>query len=325
MARNLYQGTDLTPVIQAPSPQAFVLAVANAYDEAQSSDFAARANAWATEIAVTRPDLIGLNEAVQWRTGPANGVLLDATTDAGDFLQLLLSALATRGLHYQVAAKSTGFDVEAPGLFQTGLMDVRVTQHEAILARTDGGLTLTNPQADRYATFISVPSVVGPFPLPWSWASVDVTKHGKTFRFATTHLDSISGAAQAAQAQEFLSGPGATTLPAIWVGDFNSDANAQVTGVVPNTRTYGDVIAAGFRDSWAATRPGNPGYTCCQAHDLLNLTSTLDTRIDFVFTRGPISPVLNLRVGSSVLERLLYGRWPSDHAGVLAVLKVQPS
>jgi hypothetical protein len=93
--------------------------------------------------------------------GAADGSALDATTDAGDFVQLLLSALAARGLHYQLAAESTGYDVEAPGLFPAGLMDVRLTQHEAILARTDGGLTLSNPQAHQYATFISVPSGSG--------------------------------------------------------------------------------------------------------------------------------------------------------------------
>src|SRR5205807_5882838 len=112
-------------------------------------------------------------------------------------------------------------------------MDVRLTQHEAILARTDAGLTLSNPQAHQYATSITIPTVIGNITLPWSWASVDVTKHARTFRFATTHLDPIAGEAQAAQAQEFLHGPAATTLPMIWVGDLNSDADAStVTGVV---------------------------------------------------------------------------------------------
>jgi hypothetical protein len=326
MTRNLYLGTDLTPVLQASTQLGFVLAVASAFDEAQASDFAGRANAWADEIAVTRPDLVGLNEAVQWRTGPADGRALDATTNAGDFVQLLLSALAARGLHYQVAAESTGYDVEAPGLFPTGFMDVRLTQHEAILARTDEGLTLSNPQAHQYATSITVGSVVGSFSLPWSWASVDVTKNRRTFRFATTHLINLSGAAQVAQAQEFLQGPASTTLPMIFVGDLNSDADAAaVTGVVPDTETYGDVVAAGFRDSWAATRPGDPGYTCCEAEDLLNTTPTLDTRIDYVLTRGAIMPVGDVLVGNSILERLLFGRWPSDHAGVVAVLNVQSS
>jgi len=326
MTRNLYFGTDLTPVIDAPNAQAFTTAVASAYDEAQASDFAERAGAWADEIALVHPDLVGLNEAVQWRTGPAGG---PATTDAGNFVPLLLSALAARGQHYVLASESTGYDVEAPGLFSNGLMDVRLTQHEAILARTDDALTLSNPQSEQYespGTIETIPTVVGTFTLPWSWASIDVTKNGQTFRVATTHLDSDFGAIQAAQAQEFLNplnGPAATTMPMILVGDLNSDADAtSITGVVSDTETYSDFIAAGFRDSWAETRPGDPGYTCCEAENLLNPTPTLNTRIDYVLTRGPITPLLDVLVGNTVLERLLYGRWASDHAGVAAVLYV---
>lgn len=318
MTRNLYFGTDLTPAIDAPNAQAFVTAVGNAYTEAQASDFAERAGAWADEIALVRPDLVGLNEAVQWRTGPAGG---PATTDAGNFVPLLLSALAARGQHYELASESTGYDVEGPGLFSTGLMDVRLTQHEAILARTDDGLTLSNPQSQQYATVETIPTVVGTFTLPWSWASIDVTKNGETFRFATTHLDPDSGAEQTAQAKEFLNGPAATTLPMIWVGDLNSDADAtSITGTPPDTETYSDVIAAGFHDSWTATRPGDPGYTCCEAENLLNPTPALNQRIDYVLTRGPISPLIDVLVGNTVLERLIYGRWASDHAGVAAIL-----
>jgi hypothetical protein len=323
MTRNLYFGTDLTPAIDAPNAQAFVTAVANAYTEAQASDFGERAGAWADEIALVHPDLVGLNEAVQWRTGTAGG---PATTDAGNFVPLLLSALAARGQHYVLASESTGYDVEAPGLFSNGLMEVRLTQHEAILARTDDGLTLSNPQSGQYespGTIETIPTVVGTFTLPWSWASIDVTKNGQTFRFATTHLDPDFGAIQAAQAQEFLNGPAATTLPMIWVGDLNSDADATtITGVPPDTETYSQVIAAGFHDSWTATRPGDPGYTCCEAENLLNPTPTLNTRIDYILTRGPINPLLDVLVGNTVLERLLYGRWASDHAGVAAILYV---
>lgn len=321
MTRNLYFGTDLTPAIDAPDAQAFVTAVGNAYTEAQASDFAERAGAWADEIALLRPDLVGLNEAVQWRTGPAGG---PATTDAGNFVPLLLSALAARGQHYELASESTGYDVEAPGLFSTGLMDVRLTQHEAILARMHDGLTLSNPASQQYATVETIPTVVGTFTLPWSWASIDVTKDGgQPFRFATTHLDPDSGAEQTAQAQEFLSGPAATHLPMIWVGDLNSDADATtITGVPPDTETYSDVIAAGFHDTWAATRPGDPGYTCCEAENLLNPTPTLNQRIDYVLTRGPINPLTDVLVGNTVLERRLYGRWASDHAGVAAMLYV---
>jgi Endonuclease/Exonuclease/phosphatase family len=337
MTRNLYFGTDLTPAIEAMSLGAFETAVATAYDEAQASDFAERADAWADEIALVKPDLVGLNEAVQWETGPLGG---PATTDAGNFVPLLLAALTARGQQYTLVSESTGYDVEAPGQFSTGLMDVRLTQHEAILARVENGLTVGTGQSGQYKAVETIPTMsAGTFTLPWSWASVDVTKDGVSFRFATTHLAADSGAVQMEQAQEFLDGPGSTTAPIgtsgpmIWVGDLNSDADPAPPGVPPgvppDTNTYSTVIAAGFHDSWAATRPGDHGYTCCELENLLNPTPMLNQRIDYVLTRdgtepdgteGKITPLFDFLVGSTVLERDLYGRWASDHAGLVAIL-----
>src|SRR3954453_11801019 len=68
MTRNLYFGTDLTPVVTSQSQSQFFTAVAGAYDEAQASNFSGRLNRVADEIAATQPDLVGLQEAVQWRT-----------------------------------------------------------------------------------------------------------------------------------------------------------------------------------------------------------------------------------------------------------------
>jgi endonuclease/exonuclease/phosphatase family metal-dependent hydrolase len=325
MTHNLYFGSDLGPVVAAvlnPSstPLALFTAVANAFNVAQSTAFSQRARAWADEIVVTHPDLVGLQEAVQWRTGQAFAG--NAGTDAGDFVQLLLSALSARGQHYRVANESTGYDVEAPGLFSTGLMDVRLTQHEAILVRDEPGLTIANPQSGQYAASLTLSGPFGTFPLPWSWASVDATKSGRTFRFITTHLDPDIGPYQLLQEQELLSGPATTTMPVVWVGDLNSDAAATtITGVVPDTATYTNALAAGFTDTWTATRT-DAGFTCCESADLLNASPTLNQRLDYVLTRGAVTPKTDFLVGNSALERFLYGRWPSDHAGVVAVLQI---
>ena len=68
--------------------------------------------------------------------------------------------------------------------------------------------------------------------------------------------------------------------------------------------------------------PGDPCYTCCNAADLLNPTPTYTNRIDYVFTRGSVRPLLAARVGVSPLERISTGQWPSDHAGVVAAVAV---
>jgi hypothetical protein len=57
-----------------------------------------------------------------------------------DFVKLLLNALRARGLRYDVIAEETGFDAEFPGFLSESariLSDIRLTDREVILARTD--------------------------------------------------------------------------------------------------------------------------------------------------------------------------------------------
>src|SRR5438046_291589 len=128
MTQNLYFGADLTPVIQTTTPAAFFAAVGVAYNQGVASDWNGRAMQWAKEIAAAKPDLVGLQEAAQWRTQfPSDfSPTPDATTVAADFTDLLVGDLAALGVPYTVAAADTGYDVEAPGLFPFGFMDVRV-------------------------------------------------------------------------------------------------------------------------------------------------------------------------------------------------------
>ena len=204
-------------------------------------------------------------------------------------------------------------------------MDVRLTQREVILVRKSAGLKLTNAQGGQYAAFLTVPTVIGvPVSLPWAWASVDATLNGQSFRFATTHLDPISGDAQQAQAAEFLAGPGSTTLPIVWVGDFNSDADATViTGVPSATATYGSIIATGFSDAWKAKHPADPGFTCCQATDLREPDLDPDRAGRPRPDTGPFHVAKASIVGDEAADRLPSGLWPSDHAGLVVTLELE--
>jgi hypothetical protein len=327
MTRNLSFGTDLGPIVAATTEFEFVTAVATAFTQAQASDFPGRARAWADEIERAEPDLIGLQEAALWRTqAPADfSPTPNATIVEADLVGLLIAELRSRGLKYEVVIAQTGTDIEAPGMFPTGFVDVRLTQREVILARKSPGLRLTNAQGGQFAAFVTVPTIIGvPVALPWAWASVDVTRNGHEFRFATTHLDPISGVAQQLQANEFIAGTGNTTLPIVVVGDFNSDAEGTViTGVPSATATYQSFLAAGFADAWAARHPSDPGFTCCQATNLLNPTSTLTERVDLVLTRGPFRVGRAWLVGDEASDRLLSGLWPSDHSGVVVTLELE--
>jgi hypothetical protein len=320
MTANLYLGADVNPVLSAHTQAETLAAVAAAWQQVQATNFGARADAIARQIGEAQPMLVGLQEAVQYRTQtPGDGPLTPATTAAADHLTMLLDALNARGLHYAPVSIATGYDVELTGLFPTGLMDIRITQREVVLARTDlpsSLLRVTNPMGGQYAARITVPTA---FPgvsisLPWAWASVDATVNGRALRFVTTHLDSVSPQAQVAQAQELLAGPAATALPLIVVGDFNSPADG--TG----SPTYGFLRDRGLHDVWTDAVLPRDGFTCCQDADLRNPTSKASQRIDVIWTRGPFNGLFPRVLGTTWFDRLPSGLWPSDHGFVAAAL-----
>jgi endonuclease/exonuclease/phosphatase family metal-dependent hydrolase len=153
---------------------------------------------------------------------------------------------------------------------------------------------------------------------PRGWISVDVEKNGRKFRFATTHLEEPHPI-QTLQAHDMINGAGNTTLPVVFVGDFNVVANS---GLDPTFAVYQKFINAGFVDAWPLKRAPDPGLTCCQAANVLNPTSQVDRRIDLVLFRGAFE-VLDIRlVGQTPSDRTPSGLWPSDHAGLVATLRI---
>jgi len=316
MSRNVYHGVDaeIAGVMGAQSYLELLQKVTAVYQGYYARNFYERAEALAEEIDSSRPDLIGLQEAVLVRTqSPADGPASPATTVALDYVQILIDALAARGLTYQVVIESIGLDVEMPSSMG---IDVRHTDREVILARADrAAIQLTNPQAGSFATNCVLPgSITGPIVLKRGWVSVDVKVKGDSFRFLSTHLDGdclpYTTAIQQAQAAEILAGPGASPLPLVFVGDLNSASDG--TGV-----TYNSLISAGFVDAWAEEGRGD-GFTCCQADDLLNSVSSLSQRIDLVLLRGAVTAVDAEVYGDRLQDRTPSGLWPSDHVGVVA-------
>ena len=166
MTYNIYQGTELLDVIAATTPTQFVLAVSTDYGHQVANNFPERAQAIASEIVATGPDLVGLQEVALWRTGPHTSPPTPATTVAFDYLQILLNALTSQGASYSVLVLRNNFDVQGPGLFSTGLLDVRLTDRSAILVRTADlniqGLTFTNKQSQDYTTNTVISTLAGP-------------------------------------------------------------------------------------------------------------------------------------------------------------------
>jgi endonuclease/exonuclease/phosphatase family metal-dependent hydrolase len=323
MTRNLYFGSTAAAVTGATSFPALVAGAAQVYQEIAASKPAERAAAVARDIARNNVDLVGLQEAGLVRKGPLQlppnpATFLPATTVVSDQLQLILDELNRLGERYEVVAIVPGFDAQLP---TTLGHDARLTTRIAIIARTgrSSDLKLSNVQVQGHLTNSALQTVGGPLSDTRGWASVDVETGGRKFRFATTHLDT-NPAIQIKQAHDMIEGAGSTTLPLVFVGDFNAVANS---GLDPSFATYQKFINAGFAEAWPARRAPDPGLTCCQASNLLNPASQLSGRVDLVLTKGDIQVVDIKRVGENPSDRTASGLWPSDHAGVIATLKIR--
>jgi endonuclease/exonuclease/phosphatase family metal-dependent hydrolase len=334
LTRNLYLGADLTPLFGAP-PQQFFETVAQVFAAVQATNFPERAQALADEIAAIDPHIVGLQEVTLWRSQTPSDFFIspdeqpNADVIEYDFQALLLDALAARGKPYEAVATVQNDDAEAPGGPPGGpLRDIRITDRDVILARTDlpdRVFSVSNAQADNFDAHLVINTpALGPITVRRGWASVEVSLHGRSLRVVNTHLERSAPEVQEDQADELIAGPLDTPLPTVLLGDLNSAADG--IGAVPgesNTQTYKKLLDVGFAD--AAVKVGKKpskkaGFTCCQDEDLANANSQLSERIDFVLTRGDIRASSANRVGDDAGDRTPSGLWPSDHAGVWAVL-----
>jgi len=342
---NLYVGADLLRVVNVGSAEEIPIAVAQTHQTIQQTDFPERAQAIAEQVKRSLPDLIGLQEVSLLRTQfpsdffQGNPQLAQDVTY--DYLQILLAELEERGLHYKVAAIVQNADVEAPafaGIDSSGFplfMDVRLTDHDVILARKN--IRLRNSQAQNYQTNLVIP-VIDDFNIVFTrgYATVDAFVRGKWYRVANTHLE-LPGPppvslVQAMQTQELISALSQSPLPVILMGDLNSSPEDQVDaiGAVP---PYMQLVMSNFADVWLH-RLGMPssGYTCCQDELLTNETSLLNMRIDHIFVRSSDGDpailddavVLANTAGDEPEDKTPSGMWPSDHASVWARINFLP-
>lgn len=322
LTRNVYHGVDaeIFDVPSASDTDDLLQKVAAVYQGYLDRNFPVRADVLAAEIAATRPHLIGLQEAVLVRTGPAFDPA-PATDITLDYVQILLDALAERGLEYEVVVQSIGADIELPSALE---LDVRHTDREVILKRSDPQseqVRVTGIQSGNFATNCQIPAALfDPITILRGWVAVDVLMRGEAFRVISTHLDGdclpVTTAIQEAQAAELLAGPADTPLPLLLIGDLNSPADG--TGV-----TYNTLRAERFGDVWDASQQGL-GFTCCQDDHLTNERASLTRRIDYILYRGDMTVRQSIRVGTTPLDPEISDiNWASDHAGVYATLGLE--
>ncbi len=208
-------------------------------------------------------------------------------------------------------------DAAAPGLVGGALSDVRLTDREAILVRTDlptSEFRLLGTGSATYGASISFDIAGTTVSSFRTYGFVDLSIGGLPLRVVSTHLEPAVAPVRLAQAGELVGALAGLSTPVIVLGDFNAP---------PASAAYATMIFAGFGDAWLATGLGS-GFTCCQAADLLNGVSALAERVDHVFYRGRLAAIGSDVVGDELAGRTPSLRWPSDHAGVVATFAVVP-
>lgn len=327
MTRNIYVGSNIDTLMAAQNPSQVPELATYAFQMLLSTNFPERAESLAKEIARGRPHLIGLQEvstirvqhpgdAVYGGTVPAEDVLFD-------YLDILLSAIQARGLDYRVAGIIQNFDVEVPmvvGVNPLQFDDVRLTDYDVVLARHD--VQVSRVSEVNYQMSLPLPGLG--IEISRGYVALDARVRNKTYRFVNTHLKAEVDLIRMAQAQELVASLQNETLPVILVGDLDTPA--------PTGQTYQYLESEGLVDAWTRNliRRNSGGFTSPHDLDLRNEEVHLYQRIDLIFVRSNvrwhgrqiIGPVLAYVVGDELHDRTPSGLWPSDHAGVVAWLKI---
>lgn len=345
MTWNVYIGADLTELLELDEPTdvEITLKVTELFGDVLANDFPTRAGAIADQIAALNPQVIGLNEVSSFDFASTPGVELD-------YLAILMAQLAARNLDYVlpveggIEARSMNFEVTLPIIVGLGpggvpITDfVTLTDYDLILLRADIAATASSPMNATFAQPLPIPIREGMTIIkPSGWASVDILVKDLPYRVFSTHLEPADTGpcetanpgllfVHAAQAGELMGIVGASPVPVVLTGDLNSDASGCTTD------TYEDLIDMGFVDAWTIGRPRGLGFTSNQDADLLNAASKLFHRIDFVMYRDAFTTAKGKFQGSSHAElvgedpadKTSTGLWPSDHAGVMAELRIAP-
>jgi endonuclease/exonuclease/phosphatase family metal-dependent hydrolase len=334
---NVYYGAPIQQLAAVIDPNQIPFVAAELWQQIQqTTDFTERAEAIADGIQAADAHVVALQEMSRFRIqSPSNfspPQSPDADIEVLDYVDVLQQALADRGLSYQAFVRET-WDVEVPFFNGQGFDDLRLTEMLVILVRDD--VDVINAVDGTFFAELDIPLGGQTIQKPSGWVAVDITFKDLPYTFINTHLEpaDMDGAVypplaelQAYQLAELLTIAGSFENPVIMAGDFNSDADGSTTD------TYQDVRDAGFIDAWLIGPPRGNGFTANQDPGLMNPSSQLFHRIDFIFYRDAFTQETGYLQGTVDAEllgeeqgdRTSSGLWPSDHAGLAAALYIAP-
>lgn len=342
---NLNLGADLTPVFGATSLPSLVAAAAGVYADVVASEPAQRMAAVASIIAKQRPEVVGLQEVATWQLAPYTltgglPVLTAPYRSSFDFLELLLNDLRADGLQYDAVSANTNFDsgsaVPIP-IPISATTAARYIDRNVILVSKglERHATVGNAQDADFAAAFQVTLLGAQVREDRGWASVDITEHGRTFRFFDTHLEAYGAPPfddqiRNPQAVEMAGLAAASPYPTVVVGDINARPSMCVNWRQPPDPQDGNIVAyqalqqAGLAESWPLVHPSAPCDPASWTSGQNSLTgpSTLTHRIDDVFVSSGFSALQSFVVGDTDAEKTADGLWPSDHASTVAKLRL---
>ena len=226
MTRNLYLGADLTPALQASTVDGAVDAAFQIEQQVHRTKFpSVRAALLAKEILKVKPDVVGLQEAAWWRTGPydlsaVTGGPKATQTDpqGGDFLTDLLTQLnkgskkgmkgsaaaakkKSKPLQYKIAIVKPEFDFELPvnqgsgglGVCPAQCHNERLTMRDAILVKK--GVKVSHATSGTFNTLLreKVGGAVN-VDVTRGWAAADVKVSGRKVHVVDSHFEAFDSA-----------------------------------------------------------------------------------------------------------------------------------
>jgi endonuclease/exonuclease/phosphatase family metal-dependent hydrolase len=305
MTRNLFLGGNLIPLALAQPGDDFERAAGKLFDDVKATEPDARMKLVAGEIANAHPDLVGLQEVTLWRTGPKNDGK-PATNVQIDYLATIMKELKRRGAAYRVVADQRTLDLEGPT--DRGF-DIRFTDGNVVLARK--GVKVTNSNSSDFRNQLVIPTAaVGDVHVNRSFNQLDAQVGKARIHFVNAHLEAYSTDFRLKQAKELVAGPlkSRKGLPTVLVGDLNSGPKLPKQADRP---PYLAIAAAGFKEA------RTPALNCCFNDDLVS--GQWDHIVDHIMTRPKFKLVRSFITGA---EKTAGGKAPSDHGGVVSVLRL---
>jgi hypothetical protein len=293
MTRNVFLGADLPPLAAAQPGADFEQKAGAMLAEVTNGDPNGRMKAIGDEIAKAR----------LWRTGP-KGDPAPATDVRFDFLGAIRKELAARHQHYRVAVRKYGLNVEGPT--DQGV-DVRLTLGDVILARKGVKVSHARGGVFKHQLHFST-KALGDVNTSRSWNALDAVVRGARLHFVNTHLEAYSTGLRLQQAKELVAGPLKSKRPTILVGDLNSGPTLPILADRP---PYDAIAKAGFKPRRSVTS------SCC--FDDLRGDAGWDHNVDWIMSKPGLKL---LRSSITGREKTPTGLHPSDHGGVVSVLRV---